>query len=1053
MSEFSHGPTPPEFVVTKPLPEVSVPSAELMMSIKTPQELTNERIQRLEDLAKDFTLDQTPSAIRVHEFLQHENDFSRKPWRKYLKNPEDWILYHQLNPNWQGLNQKQIIDENEGYAFFGAFLSWTKEKYGDSYKNTVRLIFPNEKKEWSDLKTTELWQEKLTEEKQTPEWNHSDKKIRKNYKKNFKQQFNNWIQKTTKDPVEKEKIYTQLFPIENEYTEFDSFEEFKEEYKKNPKWKNITLAKITLPENKVFLSFYNHLRKFSMETFSHLPKEEQVVAATNLRNQIIEPIYKFKDKSKEWTKFTTVEEWLSEKEKLGWTNLNREEIAKQGGYLFTKGYSKFIMEKSKDIPPHKQKRFLNKMRVTLYGKTLGEYSHLDSEKEFREEYDKHPEWKNLNTNEICQIGGESFYRELNKWADEEVFYLDEKNKKSTKKLIVEKFFPKQHKDWSNLDSTKKMLEYFHQQTNWQGKTVGEVIKDGGKNFIATLNIRINDETKNIPEKNRKYSQNKIRRQFFLDDNDFSHLETKEEFENEFINHPEWINKGFSEFLKTKGGEAFYRAFNKLKKEIIKDIPESERKKKDDELKFSKVFSQIQKNINGLEADGKLPEKTEEKDKNIKKEDNIVTKEEKTKIENSPEINPIIIPSNPIDFSQKDNWLVNGFEIRTVDTTSENNQEKNGNNGNGSSKLPFKQELTPSQIIRLMSGKGDWDAKFYAEHIGQLATYVVHRGEIGYLLNLFSQNHQEFPKIIADLGSGPSTAYSAYEELGQTIENFGYQKPLVIDIDKNTEMMGYGSNPNKKISDISQKIDLDDQEVDMVQSTFVFHYLKPQEILNALTESNRITKTGGYLSLVCRQPFSQSFLSGVEQLGYELITQHGEILSPNEQMSEAISKEFDTDIAKRFQNRFKNSFILVARKIENTNNLPSSENFTFDQVKKTIRERKPILDLKNYNIETSPLTENIERITDSIVYQLHQLEVSPLRQEGGLIPGGNEIKSSYDIFNGNLNLIQSLYDKTYNKIKNQFNTLTPEQIDQFNQLKEQLRTAREYKRDFYQRHIR
>ena len=423
----------------------------------------------------------------------------------------------------------------------------------------------------------------------------------------------------------------------------------------------------------------------------------------------------------------------------------------------------------------------------------------------------------------------------------------------------------------------------------------------------------------------------------------------------------------------------------------------------------------------------------------------------TTTENIPEINPIILPSNPIDFSQKDNWLVNGFEIKTIETTSENNQENNGNNGNENSNLPFKHELTPSQVIRLMVGRGEWDAKYYAEHISQLATYVVHRGEISYLLNLFSQNHLDFPKVIADLGAGPSTAYSAYEELSPTIESFSYEKPSIIDIDKNPEMMSYGSNPNKKVCDISQKIDLEDQSVDMAQSTFVFHHLKSDEILRTLIESNRITKNGGFLNIVCRQPFSQSFLSGVEQLGYELITQHGEILTSNQQMFKAISQEIDTESAKRFQNRFKNSFILLAQKINNVNeNIPSSDNFTFDHQKKTTREKRPILDLKNYNIDSSPLTENIERLTDSIVTQLSVLEVSPLRQKGGLIPGQNEIESSYHMFSDNLRHIQSLYDKIYNKIKISPNSVTPEQLIQFNQLREQLKRAKDYKSFFRQK---
>ena len=966
MSEFSNGINPSEFEIKKPI----LPPAQEVSSIseqtKNPQELTNDRIQRLEDLAKDFTLDQTSSAIRVHEFLMNEDTKEKdKKWSKYLKNIDDWKLYHQLNPDWQGLNvgkiskdkegikfydsfsgwtkketrnlkkeeqkqsrkklieaifppqykdrsnlktiedwvnefnknpdwqelnQSEIKKKEGGHAFLSAFISWTKTQ--NSPRELSRIIFPIEGNDWSQLKTIELWQERLIEEKQSLEWDHLDKN---KLQKNFKQQFNNWIKKTTKDPIEREKIYVQLFSRENEYAEFNSVEEFKREYKKNPEWKDLSLTDIALPKNKAFSSFYYHLRKFSMETYSSLPKEEQVIAATNLRDKIIKPTYKFKNKGKEWSNLTSIEQWLEEKDKLGWSGLNRKEIYNQNGSTFCKEFSKFITQKSKDIPSHKQKHFLNKMRVVLYGKTLGEYSHFNSKKEFIEEWQKHPEWQNKNTKEICKIGG----------------------------------------------------------------------------------------------------------------------------------------------------EAFYRAYNRFKKEIIDEIPKSERQKTEDELKFSKVFLPSQKDIN-----------TEEK--NIKQKVLTIYKKETNKVENYPEI---IIPKSPgktIIFDDKEDInFSDGFTLGNVETTS----IKTNSNGNGFNNIRYSisvDNLTDSQRLRLLTGREDQNPELYAKNIGQLATYVVHRGEIGFLLNLFSQNKLDFPKIIADFGAGPSTAYSAYEQLTPTIEEYGFSKPQIIDIEKNGEMSKFGKNPNKIEGDITQKISLDNQTVDMVQSTFVIHHFKSSEIYKTLSEANRVTKNGGYLSLICSCPFSQSFLDGVENLGYQVITDHGAVLTPNSQMIAALSQEFDSETAKRFQNRFNSSFILFAKKntdVSEINQFQSLEAFTFDQVKKNTRERRPILDLKNYNIETSPLTENIERVTDSIVYQLHQLEVSPLRQKGGLIPGGNEIRSNYEIFNYNLNSIQSLYDKIYNKIKNQFNTLTPEQIDKFNQLKENLRTVKEYKKYFYQRHIR
>jgi len=396
-------------------------------------------------------------------------------------------------------------------------------------------------------------------------------------------------------------------------------------------------------------------------------------------------------------------------------------------------------------------------------------------------------------------------------------------------------------------------------------------------------------------------------------------------------------------------------------------------------------------------------------------------------------------------------FINGITTAFVNTTIGIDDLENSDD-NKDYCIPYKQELTPAKIILLMCAKGNWDGEFYAKHSGEIASYLINRGQIAYLVNHFFQNHQAFPKNIVDLGSGPSMAYNAYQEFQPEMEKLGFEKPMITDIDKDPSMIKFGSNPNRIEQDITKHLPFDDQQVDMIQSTFVIHRLNSQEIFQTLLESNRITKIGGYLSLVCNKPFSKSFLSSTEQLGYKVITKHGEILTPSKKMLDAITKQADQKHADRLKNKFKKAFILVAQKIDNISQSPSPENFSFDRQKKETREKKPILDLKNYNLDSSSLTENMARLTDSINYQIERLETIPFRKEEGLTPSGDDIKSGYETYSNTIDLIQSLYDKIYSQIKGRFVDLDEKQVINFNKLREQLKAARKYKSKFHQKHL-
>lgn len=93
-----YSPTPSDLIID-PIPTPSSPDTP-----KTREQLTQKRMLRLEEIAANpnFSVEQLGSALRVHEFLEKEDVKLKKNWSKYLITIDDWKLYHQLNPDWQG---------------------------------------------------------------------------------------------------------------------------------------------------------------------------------------------------------------------------------------------------------------------------------------------------------------------------------------------------------------------------------------------------------------------------------------------------------------------------------------------------------------------------------------------------------------------------------------------------------------------------------------------------------------------------------------------------------------------------------------------------------------------------------------------------------------------------------------------------------------------------------------------------------------------------------------------------------------------------------------
>ena len=618
-----------------------------------------------------------------------------------------------------------------------------------------------------------------------------------------------------------------------------------------------------------------------------------------------------------------------------------------------------------------------------------------------------PDWEGLNTGQITAVeSGSGFYRALTIWTKNQVKDLPEEEQKSRRKELIEQLFPPQQKDWSKFDTIEKWQEYMVQQ-GWQGLSTSQIntTVESGTGFYRALTIWTKNQVKDLPKQEQEFKRKELFEHIFPPQRkDWSKFDTIEKWQ-EYMVQQGWQGLRIKQIITTvEGGNGFYQAFRTWTKNEIKDLPKQEQ-----ELRKRELIEQL------------FPLKRNK----LKKEESVQ------------------------DPSEKINWHT-GFTTEIVDITSEITPVDSTNKN----KLPKAGVITPAQVLRFFSGREKFVPELYAQHIEELATYAIHRGAIDFLINYFNRTEQSFPQTIADFGSGPSTAYSAYKELWPIIkQEIGILTPPIIqDFDNSQEMLNLGQNSkkNKHLVDVTkEKIPFENSQVDMVQSTFMIHHFKPNEILQTLVEANRITKNGGHLLLFSIYPFTDSFLSGVEQLGYQVITQQGEILVPNEETLKQVSQNSSPEAAKKLQSHFNNSFILFAQKIDNAHNTPSLESFIFNQRQRKTKRINSTQDFKESDINPKTLETSIDKLIFFINYEIQNLISQTNEYE--LPKSGNEIMDGYYIFNDRLKLFQEKYQLIQQFRKNGKYIFTQKETQKLVVLREKIYTARKTKTNYHQNH--
>ncbi len=222
-------------------------------------------------------------------------------------------------------------------------------------------------------------------------------------------------------------------------------------------------------------------------------------------------------------------------------------------------------------------------------------------------------------------------------------------------------------------------------------------------------------------------------------------------------------------------------------------------------------------------------------------------------------------------------------------------------------------------------------ELYMKTLPNLSPHVVHTAKICDLVSrVKNRNIEKFPRNILSDGSGPSLLYNAYQNLRPLLKHYGFSLPKITDRDSSQLMLDRGNNPNQVLGCMTGKDSLfKDKQFDMVDNESVSLLRNASEVHNHLLESNRILKPRGLIELIVKNmKFMDSFYSGIEKLGFELISERNQGFSLSRDAFRKLRNLHGEHFAESYSAKLSDTYLLLARKIDNPSKA-NPEDFWFE----------------------------------------------------------------------------------------------------------------------------
>jgi hypothetical protein len=316
----------------------------------------------------------------------------------------------------------------------------------------------------------------------------------------------------------------------------------------HPEWQGLYTGQLQNETENGGRAFYQAFLKWTKKTAK--TKEE--------RKQLSEEIFTFQ--LNDYSNLHAIDDWIElYQQHPEWQGMSTSQIQKEkkyGGLAFYQAFSTWTKKTAKTKEERKQ------LVQQIFPSQRNDYSNLQTIDDWIELYQQHPEWHGLNTHQIETVeGGCAFYSRFSKWTKQVAKTEEER------KHLVQQIFPSQRNDYSNLKTIDDWIELYQQHPEWHGLNTHQITRErktGGNSFYQAFIKWTRKTTKT--QRQRK----KLREQIFPPIfNDYSNLQTIDDWIELYQQHPEWHGLSTHQIEKVEGGGAFYQAFSTWTKKTAK----------------------------------------------------------------------------------------------------------------------------------------------------------------------------------------------------------------------------------------------------------------------------------------------------------------------------------------------------------------------------------------------------------------------------------------------------------------------------------------------------
>ena len=253
--------------------------------------------------------------------------------------------------------------------------------------------------------------------------------------------------------------------------------------------------------------------------------------------------------------------------------------------------------------------------------------------------------------------------------------------------------------------------------------------------------------------------------------------------------------------------------------------------------------------------------------------------------------------------------------------------------------PSDYETTDAQRVNQLIGQDPVNCWFnpefvelYMKTLPNLSPPVVHRARVVDLVNRAKNGQIIFPGNVLAEASGPSMLWEAYQGISPLIVQVGYQVPEITDRDISKLMLKHGKNPNKLLGNMNGKRSKIKQGTfDMVDNGSLLLLGSDDDVKKTLLESHRVLKDEGLLELVVKNSrFSDSFYSGMENLGFEIVSDKNTGFTISKDFMRRLKKLHGEHFAESYEAKLANTYMLLARKVDKPTDV-KAEDFIFEKI--------------------------------------------------------------------------------------------------------------------------